>query len=289
MWVSEVCGGGLGIRRAALMFGFRAVSILLVAAAMLAAAAAAASEMVERQDLLAVFDDHGVSGTFVAYDVAAGRAVAVDPERAARRLIPASTFKVANSLIALETGVIADADEIVPYGGKPQPIKAWEADMSIRHAIRVSNVPVYQELARRIGLPRYRVWLDRLGYGNADPGDQVDVFWLRGPLAISAVEQTRFLARLARRDLPASDRSQGLVRDILRIERGDGYALYAKTGWSIASTPQLGWWVGWVERGDALHTFALNIDMHANADARKRIPLGRALLAKLDLFQFRGQ
>lgn len=283
MWVSGVCGSGLGIWRAALIFRFCAVSILVVAAAMLAAAAAGASEMVERQDLLAVFDDHGVTGAFVAYDVAADRAVAVDPDRAARRLIPASTFKVANSLIALETGVIADADEIVPYGGKPQPIKAWEADMSIRQAIRVSNVPVYQELARRIGLPRYRAWLDRLGYGNADPGDQVDVFWLRGPLAISAVEQTRFLARLARRDLPASDRSQGLVRDILRIEQGDGYVLYAKTGWSIASTPQLGWWVGWVERGDALHTFALNIDMHANTDARKRITLGRALLAKLDL------
>lgn len=261
------------------------MSIVGSSAAILSVTAAGAAEMIERADLAEIFAGYGVAGTFVAYDVAADRDIAVDPDRAARRLIPASTFKVANSLIALETGVIADADEIVPYGGKPQPIKAWEADMSIRDAIRVSNVPVYQELARRVGLAGYRTWLDRLGYGNADPGDQVDGFWLRGPLAISAVEQTRFLARLARRDLPASDRSQELVRDILRIESGDGYALYAKTGWSIASTPQLGWWVGWVERGDALHTFALNIDMLSNADARKRIPLGRALLTELDLLQ----
>ena len=283
MCVFGVRGGRTGVWRAVHGAVWRGMWVAVVSAVILSASAAGAAEMTERADLAEIFAAQGVAGTFVAYDVAADRAIAVDPDRAARRLIPASTFKVANSLIALETGVIADADEIVPYGGKPQPIKAWEADMSIRHAIRVSNVPVYQELARRIGLPRYRAWLDRLGYGNADPGDQVDVFWLRGPLAISAVEQTRFLARLARRDLPASDRSQELVRDILRIERGDGYALYAKTGWSIASTPQLGWWVGWVERGDTLHTFALNIDMHANADARKRIPLGRALLAKLGL------
>ena len=277
-----VCSGHPGTWRV-LWRSVCRITLAIAFSAGLVPAAAGAAEMIERADLASVFADHGVAGTFVVYDVAADRGIVVDPDRAARRLIPASTFKVANSLIALETGVIADADEIVPYGGKPQPIKAWEADMSIRDAIRVSNVPVYQELARRVGLQRYRAWLVRLDYGNADPGDAVETFWLRGPLAISAVEQTRFLARLARHELAASDRSQRLVRDILRIESGDGPTLYAKTGWSIAGTPQLGWWVGWVERGDALHTFALNIDMHANADARKRIPLGRALLASLGL------
>ena len=239
--------------------------------------------IVERADLATVFADYGVAGAFALHDVAAGRTIVVDPDRAARRLVPASTFKVANSLIALETGVIADENEVVPYGGRPQPIRAWEADMPIRDAIRVSNVPVYQTLARRVGLARYRLWLGRLGYGNADPGDRVDTFWLRGPLAISAVEQTRFLARLARGALPASARSQAIVRDILRVEQGPGYTLHAKTGWSNAGTPQLGWWVGWVERGDAHHSFALNIDIRSRSDADKRIPLGRALLARLGL------
>jgi beta-lactamase class D len=62
--------------------------------------------------------------------------------RAERRMRPASTFKIVNSLIALETGAVKDENEIIPYGGKPQPIKAWEHDMSMRDAIRISNVAI---------------------------------------------------------------------------------------------------------------------------------------------------
>src|SRR6185295_19637139 len=117
-----------------------------------------------------------------------------------------------NSLIALETGVVKDESEAVPYGGKPQPIKAWEKDMGLRDAIKISNVPVYQEIARRVGLARYDAWLARLDYGNRQTGTVVDRFWLDGPLAISAVEQTKFVARLAQGTLPASARSQAIVR-----------------------------------------------------------------------------
>ena len=71
--------------------------------------------------------------------------------------------KVANSLIGLSTGAVRSADEVLPYGGKPQRFKAWEHDMSLRDAIKASNVPVYQELARRIGLERMRANVSRLG------------------------------------------------------------------------------------------------------------------------------
>lgn len=43
-------------------------------------------------------------------------------------------------------------------------------------------------------------------------GSVVDTFWLRGPLAISAVEQTRFLDRLARQVLPFPLQAQRAVR-----------------------------------------------------------------------------
>ena len=99
-----------------------------------------------------LFNEAGVNGTFVLYDVTAERFVTHNHQRAEKRFIPASTFKVANSLIGLSTGAISSVDEVLPYGGKPQPFKAWEQDMGLRDAIKVSNVPVYQELARRIGL-----------------------------------------------------------------------------------------------------------------------------------------
>lgn len=259
----------------------RAPVACLLAALVLAASAmtAHAGETIERRDLEARFRNAGVTGAFALYDVAADRLTLVNAERAEKRVLPASTFKIANSLIALETGAVADENEIVPYGGAPQPIKAWERDMSMREAIAVSNVPVYKAIARRVGLDVYRAWLARLGYGNEDPGGDIDTaFWLVGPLTISAVEQVHFLAALAEGRLPASARAQSIVRDILLQEQRGDWRLYAKTGWATAPAPDIGWWVGWLETEAGLYTFALVIDVRSRADVDKRIPLAKALL-----------
>src|SRR5262249_52427637 len=88
-------------------------------------------------------------------------------------------------------------------------------------AIALSAVPIYQELARRIGLERYREWLARLDFGNRQAGTIVDTFWLDGPLEISAVEEAHFAARLAQQKLAASIRSQSIARDIIRLEGRD--------------------------------------------------------------------
>ena len=235
----------------------------------------------ERPDLMTVFRHHEAAGTFVLYDVPGDRVITVNRPRAEMRYVPASIFKIANSLIALETGVVRDENEIIPYGGKPQPFKAWEKDMPMREAIAASNVPIYQELARRIGLGRYNQWLDRLAYGNQQTGSSVETFWLDGPLEITAVEQARFTAALAQWKLPASLRSQAIVHDILRLETSDGRVLYGKTGWRFSSVPQLGWWTGWVQRDGQIFAFALNIDMASPADAKKRVAIGRDMLGNL--------
>src|SRR5262245_33944791 len=156
-----------------------------------------AAGLTERTDLEAVFAENSVAGTFVLYDVGADHLTLVNGGRAKTRFVPASTFKIANTIIALETGVVKDENEIIPYGGRPQPFKHWEKDMSMREAIALSAVPIYQELARRIGLERYREWLARLDFGNRQIGTVVDTFWLDGPLEISALEDTRCVARLA--------------------------------------------------------------------------------------------
>lgn len=254
------------------------------AAAVVAGPAAFARETVERNDLASVFAAHDTRGTFALLDARSDRLTLVDATRANTRMVPASTFKIANSLIALETGVVKDENEVIPYGGKPQPFKAWEKDMPMREAIAASNVPIYQELARRIGLARYAEWLARLDYGNRRTGTAIDTFWLNGPLEISAVEQAAFAARLARNELSASDRSQAIVRDITRLEARDGRTLHGKTGWRFSGTPQLGWWTGWVDTGSGIASFSLNLDMASIEDAKKRIAAGRDLLARLEIF-----
>lgn len=245
------------------------------------ASAREAAQFEVRDDLVTVFEDFGTPGTFALYDVAADRVIVVDSARAMRRYTPASTYKIANSLIALETGAVADETEVVPFGGEPQPVDAWEQDMDLRDAFAASNVPVYQEIARRVGLERMQDWVDRLDYGNRELGGVPDRFWLDGPLAISAVEQVRFLARLARQELPASASHQHVVREIALIDETPDVALFGKTGWLFDATPMLGWWVGWVERDGRVYPFALNIDMASDDDTSKRIPLGRELLERL--------
>ncbi|HSR11877.1 MAG TPA: penicillin-binding transpeptidase domain-containing protein, partial [Thermodesulfobacteriota bacterium] len=143
------------------------------------------------------------------------------------------------------------------------------------------NVPIYQELARRVGLERMRESVTRLDYGNKDIGNSVDTFWLTGPLKISAVEQTRFLARLAQGKLPFPKDAQNAVREITLVEKGGSWELHGKTGWENAPGRGAGWWIGWVTRDDRVHAFALNIDIQKESDASKRVELGKAGLKAL--------
>lgn len=235
----------------------------------------------EVPELAKCFQDKGVVGTFVLFDVTRDKLFVLDEARAKKRFAPASTFKIANSLIGLDVSAVKSVDEVLPYGGKPQRIKEWERDMGLREAIKMSNVPIYQELARRIGLERMREGVKKLGYGNREIGSVVDRFWLDGPLAISAVEQTEFLDRMLGGQLPINANAVNAVREITLLEKTDAYELHGKTGWLVGTARQLGWWVGWIERGNKVFPFALNIDLMKDADAGKRIEIGRECLKAL--------
>lgn len=235
-------------------------------------------------DLEAEFVRRDLTGTFVHLNLATDRLTVASSARAQTRFIPASTFKVPNSLIAIETAAVSGPDEMFEWDGKPALVKDWQRRMPVSEAIRVSNVPVFQQIARRVGLKSYEQWLDKLGYGNANPGTVVDNFWLDGPLTISAIEQTSFLAALALEELPMSKATQATVKSMLLLEEKGGRRLFGKTGWVWSTTPQVGWWVGWVEGQGRIDTFALNIDMTSEQDLAKRMEVGRALLARMGLY-----
>ncbi|WP_150250619.1 class D beta-lactamase [Nocardiopsis deserti] len=240
---------------------------------------------VEREDLESVFADAGVGGTFVLHDVMEREATVVGPEEARERAAPASTFDLVNTLVGLQTGAVGDVGEVVPRGGGPQPAERREQGMALREAFHASDLPVYQELARRVGHEPMAAWVDRLDYGNRSVGDadSLDRFWTQGPLEISAMEQTAFLARLARDELPVDDAHQEAVRELAALEGDNGYALHGKAGWSGEADPAPGWWVGWVERGDDLYTFALRIDPEEDGDAELCESLGREILVELEV------
>ena len=238
----------------------------------------------ESEALNQVFDQAGVQGTFVLYDVSQKKYVIHNKTRSKERFVPASTFKIPHTLIGLSVGAVETVDEIVPFGGEPQPFKSWEKDMSLRNAIKISNVAIYQELAVRIGLKRMQEKVIQMGYGNMEVGASISDFWLKGPLKISAVEQADFLSKLATTALPFDENLQEDTRNIVLIEKNAQWDLYGKTGWENAPNHGVGWWVGWVRKGHNIYSFALNIDIKNRVDARKRIRLGRACLEALGVF-----
>lgn len=233
--------------------------------------------MEENAQIKTLFEAADVNATFILI-------VGYDKVRSEKRYLPASTFKIANSLIGLATGAVKTVDEPIPYNGPSNPfIAAWKEDMGLKKAIAMSNVPIYQELARRIGLTRMQKYLKDLHYGNESVGEHVDRFWLDGPLQISAVEQVLFLKGLVQETLPFSKNIQKDVKSILLIEKTNAYRLYGKTGWQNAPEKGIGWFVGWIEKSEGTYIFAFNMDMTDMSDAPKRINLSKTCLTILGL------
>lgn len=172
----------------------------------------------------------------------------VNQEECLRRTLPASTFKIFNSLIALETGIAPNDDLLIPWDGVNREVPGWNRDLTLRQAFQASAVWYFQELARRIGQPTLQRYLDTANYGNKTIS-VVDSFWLDGSLQISPDEQVGLMRRLYFNDLPFAERSQRIVKSMMLQEDSGHYKLYYKTGWGREDdqTDAL-WVVGFVER-----------------------------------------
>ena len=237
-----------------------------------------------REDLAKRFTDDGTAGTFVGYKTDDYLLIASDKERSGQAMLPASTYKIPNSLIALETGVVVDPDkDVFTWDGVVRSIEGWNRDHTLRSAIAASAVPVYQEIARRIGAERMQKYVDLLEYGNRDIGGGIDQFWLTGNLRIDPVQQVDFVDRLRRGALPVSKRSQELVRDILPVTKSGDAVIRAKSGLLGAEVgkPSLGWLVGWAEKGSAQTVFALNMDCREPRHIADRMKLAQQCLGDI--------
>lgn len=200
-----------------------------------------------------IFKQHGVeNGCFIIRDHTHEIINFYNKDRAIRRFSPASTFKIFNSLVALEEAVAKDETFTIPWDSVTRPMQAWNHTMSMLEAFKVSNVPFYQEVARRIGRETMQRYLDTVQYGNMVIGDSIDRFWLDNSLQISADEQVGFLRKLYFNQLPFTDRTQRIVRFMMEQADSPGYKLYYKTGWAANADTAGGgnvlWVVGMTER-----------------------------------------
>jgi len=222
-------------------------------------AAAAATSSEERPDLAVYLDRAGVAGSFVLYDAGARRYVRYNPQRCSQRFRPGSTFEFLSALIALDSGIVADPDATWHWDGTVYPTSTWNRDHSLRSAFR-DSVGWYDALvAQRVGKVRMQRGVEAAGYGNGDLSGPLTSFWLDGGLRISQEEQIDFLRRLYQGDLPFSKRAIDTVKEIAIVEQTEEYTLSGKTGLATVGDVDIGWFVGYVERGGNVVYFATNI------------------------------
>lgn len=232
----------------------------------------------EDQLLARLFSQQGVEGTMVISSLRDGVTFVHDDVRANQRFSPASTFKIMNTLIALEEKVISGKDDVLKWDGQIHDLPEWNHDQTLESAFKVSCVWCYQELARRVGARKYPGYLRKAEYGELREPFNETTFWLDGSLQISAVEQVSFLKKVYLRTLPFSASSYETLRQIMVVEKTPTFTIRAKTGWATRVKPQIGWYAGYVETPKNVWFFAMNIVTRDERDLQLRQKLTRDAL-----------
>jgi beta-lactamase class D len=255
------------------------------------ALAAFCADRISVQDLGSYFQ--GCDGCFVLYDVGAGSYTVFNKDKAFERAAPCSSFKVVNSLIGLETKVVADENTVFRWDGTRYPLAAWNRDLSLAEAISLSAYWCYQRIARSVGSSRMQGFLDSLDFGNKDISGGIDQFWQQSSLKISPKEWVDILSKIRSYNVPFSRRSVDILRKIIRLGEGGGATLYGKTGSGTASPGfdhladskiVSGWFVGFVERGREAYCFATHINAASEATGVKAREITLKLLRDRGIF-----
>lgn len=217
-----------------------------------------------------LFSDRGVEGTIIISSLDGETEYLFNKERSEEGFLPASTFKIANTLISLDEGIIGSEKEVIKWDGKDRGWDQWNKDQSLETAFPISCVWFYQELAKRVGNSKYLSHLVKLNYGNMLTGPNLATFWLDGDLKISAREQINLLKKLYKNQLPFKNKHFKILKKIMIVDKTPQCIIRAKTGWAVRVSKQIGWYVGYVETRGNVWFFATNIDIKRKSDASYR-------------------
>ena len=217
-----------------------------------------------------IIESADVKGSILIYDFENNKYYSNDFQWAEKGNLPASTFKIPNSIIALETGIVEDDSTLFKWDGEKRYLKNWEQDLTFKQAFHYSCVPCYQEVARKIGTKKMSKHLNEIDYGNMKVDSlSIDSFWLIGGSRINQFQQIDFLKRFYNSELPISKRTETIMKRMKVIEHNSIYKLSGKTGWSIKNGNNNGWFIGYIETQNKTYFFASNIEPKKQFDMTK--------------------
>ncbi len=236
-----------------------------------------------RKPLAHLITDGGYRGSITILDEKQKKWIYSDRVDARKETLPASTFKIPNSLILLEEKRIWPG-KVIPWDGKVKRfrgeiISRWNADTDLKNAFQNSTIWFYVKLAAGLDRSRYRRYLQAFRYGNGQVDEKLADFWNQGRLAISPENQVNFLADLKNNRLPLSRGNIEYVKKIMILDQTDAYTLRGKTGWATSDGEEIGWFVGYLETGENVYYFATRIRVSTQkvtasfAQDRKRITI----------------
>lgn len=218
-----------------------------------------------RTDFKKYFDACQADGSITIFDKNNQKWIVSDTTSINQETLPASTFKIINLLIALETKTIKDENEVVKWVGKTDTIKYGYRpeiyhDMTVKEAFEVSAGWVYVELAKKIGKKQYHHFLKKSNYGNLNLTQSDADFWNFGSFGISPKNQVEFMRKVYdEKQLPFSKRNLEILKNVMITEQGKDYTIRAKTGWTRENGINTGWWVGYLEKQNNVYFFATRL------------------------------
>ena len=270
----------------------------LLALASLSIAASAESNVVKEKENLCVEGSQHCTFVLLSEKVSEQNSTSkpvisiINDQRARIQFSPFSTFKVANSLIALDSGIVSNSQQPLTFNKDTYPVQAWWPPVwklpnyNLTTAFKYSMVAIYRQMATDIGQSQMKEYVAKFSYGNENISSGLDDFWLDGSLQISAVEQISFLQKIYHNQFKVNVNSIKTLKEVMLVESTDDYKLYAKTGAGWLKEPysdnkntasdkpkkvMLGWYVGFVENAQGVHYFAFNFtrDSYAQMKANR--------------------
>lgn len=195
--------------------------------------------------------------------------------------IPASTFKIPNTLIILEEELIKDPAEVIVWDGVEREYTPWNKDQTLKTAFQHSCVWCYQRYAKMVGDAKYHEYLRSFDYGNKLTGSEITRFWLDGELRVSVKDQISFLRKLYEGNLPVQEQHIKTLKDIMLSESNNKIKIWSKTGWSGKD----GWYVGYLIVNEQTWFFANHIEINQYSDLALRKKLTMDLFKMLKIVQ----
>jgi len=245
------------------------------------------SQNLIEKDFKKHFDKYGVDGCFVIYNQFDNEFIRYNSDLCDTGYLPASTFKIPHSIIALEENVVRDTNQIIKWDGREWPNLSWNQDQTLKTAMKYSCLWVYIGFAEQISIDKYQEYVNSFDYGNKNLTGPPTRFWIAGLFRITANQQIDFLQKFYNYDLPVSKESIDVVKNIIVLDQTESYKLSGKSGsGQLAGTELIMWLVGYIEKDNKPYFYAMNFKTDDfNRLNQARYEITRDILRELKLME----